>query len=194
MEPNSEDEQYVDLRTAFKIVWEHNFARAPTDMEFSDRDAASHRDTLRVLQQALATGNVPTSLTAVSDEAHGWLSLKDTDHPAFLIDVSKNTLTHPVADDCYASVHRVSLKRYLLQTPEERPRSTAGLEHRCFRWLVDLMQEENSDIPSKKRLQDLASLEFPGLGHRPFLKAWKKAIDETGRDDLTRPGRRPAKK
>jgi hypothetical protein len=63
-------------------------------------------------------------------------------------------------------------------------------ERECFGWLVELMRASPSG-KTKSRNQFMAEAErlFPKLRKRQFLRAWDKAIAETGAESWSKSGR-----
>jgi hypothetical protein len=71
-------------------------------------------------------------------------------------------------------------------------KATAAAENRCFRWLIEEMRKSPDSSPkSREDFLVEAKTKFRGLSDRAFERAWKNAINQTGAEAWSKPGRRP---
>jgi len=74
--------------------------------------------------------------------------------------------------------------------PETFKISTSKDESDCIEWLISLMEDNNSPTQSKVKYHEDAKEKFNNIGTRAFNRAWSAAIDTTGNENFSKPGRK----
>jgi hypothetical protein len=72
---------------------------------------------------------------------------------------------------------------------EDRVQSTVGAEHRCRKWLLELMAGKSKPSKPKAEYATEAITQF-GVSRRAFLRAWGTAIAESQNKNWSTPGRK----
>ncbi|WP_133065020.1 hypothetical protein [Flavimaricola marinus] len=150
-----------------------------------------HRETLTILRNALRSGDVGAHWTTQDLKQIGDLRPQDADQEYFRFMLREDLVFHHgMNEPVKCRIHAHQLRR-ILRGDEALPVNPTLRDKRlCFEWLVEMLSDQDREIPPFALLRQEAKKRFPRLSDRAFKEARKLAIEHTGRADLAKPGRR----
>jgi hypothetical protein len=190
---DSDQDIFVDVSTAFAIVWEQLFGRPPSSNDLEKQEDQNHQRVVRLLTRALQSGQVTTLYTSLDGRNHSVLTPADASHRAFCINVTRNLITHGHDDDCECDIQTLELQKFLRNRLSKSHYSNVSSETACKDWLVEVMKSRDVKDLTKDKLHAEAMSKFPTLSERGFIRVREIAINESGRSELKEPGRRSGK-
>lgn len=180
---------FVSPIEAFQIVGQESFGPGWISDCIDDPESEQRRIALQNLRLALESGQVG----AVWHDFDFEHDLKPADAAGefFRINLTKNCihLSFYASKPIECRINADDLRNFIRTEGKLPNKLTMGAEMGCLRWLVSKMQSDQV-IPSNKHLWPMAKQQFPNLSHAAYVRARKRAIDQTGRKDLSKSGRR----
>lgn len=184
-------EQFVEPLRAVQIIVEECFSTDEQLIISKDPDSVEGKIALKNLKAALRSGSVSAMWESFDHQKSGNLEPGHAALEFFSIDLNENTVFHPkIGAPVYCKINTQELRQFLKGSGAPKPASTKSAETQCERWLIGLMLDNNWRPETVPKLQKVAMSRFLRLSGAGFKRAWKRAIDEAQRSDLSKPGRR----
>ncbi|WP_040616163.1 hypothetical protein [Oceanicola granulosus] len=185
---NLTSDPFVEPREAFDLVGRTAYEDDWNATWIDDPDADEHREVRLILRNALKSGQVRAHWSTTDFSFDGDLLPRDVDE-FFQILLREDRVFHARANQpVYCKIHRDDLSGWM-RSHEERSFTTQRAKTQCLAWLVEQLRDQ-SYCPTYEELRAKAKTKFSSLSQRAFKEAREEAIKKTGREDLSRPGRR----
>ena len=177
---------------AFELVAKESFGAELDEVRLWDFESDQHRITVGNLRAALESGHVDAFWECRGQK--GRLEPHVVNHDLFAIDLLRNSIHLPDfgGEIVQCTINLDDLVDFVRSHGRTDKKFSVRDETQCERWLEDLFSQ-SSDLPSKNQLLLDAQRKFNGLSKAAFTRARKRAIKSSGRTDLQKAGRRPAK-
>lgn len=185
--PDGQNDIFIDLDVAFELVIERLFPASDKEAIIADDTSAEFLEAKQMITRVIGSGEVATSFTSLDHRNTFPLRPDDIEHPAYYVDPVGNEVAHRHDGPGRCRFHREQLLAFL---PKESVTSSVAAKYECKKQLVNWFKVHHRTVPAKKNLLAHMQKEIPGLSGRQFDAARREAIEETGRHDLSRAGRK----
>lgn len=175
---------------AFQIVGRESFGPNWHPDCGYDPDSEHRRIALQNLRVALQSGQVSAFWHDFDHERE--LTPIDAAGEFFRINLDENCihLSFFGGKPIQCGIHAEQLATYVRSEGAKSTKLTVGAEKACSQWLHEMMSSDQS-IPANETLWKIAQQKFCGLSRAAYKRARARAIEQSGRRDLAKSGRRP---
>mgnify|MGYP001262148768 CR=1 FL=1 len=176
---------------AFQIVGRESFGPDWHPDCVNDPDSEHRRIALKNLRAALQSGQVNAFWHDFDHERE--LTPIDAAGEFFRVNLDDNCihLSFFAGKPIQCGIHADQLATFIRSEGATSTKLTVGAESACFQWLLAMMSGDG-DVPKRDVLRQMAGQEFPGLSGAAYDRARRRAIEHSGRQDLSKSGRRPS--
>ena len=184
---------YIPLREAFDLIGNRMFPDEWNSKIAEDKEHQLHVDAKAYLTEAIASDEVEATFQASNfqrDPCTTKVKSMWTTGQFFDLDIVKDYcwIDH-IGEPLDLLFFRRQLESFIANQNASRGSNTAGKFRRCVDRLVDLIEGRCDPYPNEKMIADMQA-EFPGISKDKVMEAKKIAVNQTGRVDLTKGGRR----
>jgi len=181
---------FVSPVEAFQIVGRESFGPNWHPDCADDPDSEHRRIALQNLRVALQSGQVSAFWHDFDHERA--LTPIEAAGEFFRINLEENCihLSFFEGKPIQCGIHAGQIAAFVRSEGAKSTKLTIGAENACFQWLLDMMSGDRS-IPTNDILWQMAQQKIAGLSRAAFKRARTRAIEHSGRKDLSKSGRRP---